>query len=116
MARTKQTARKSTGGQTPRNALSTKAARKQFALLVEEMGPNFGNMSAKERKKVYFIHHNYNLDVDDESGVFVPSAQPPPPPPLTLLFICIGFEDKEGKEAMGRISEDPLSIVSTIKC
>ena len=48
MARTKQTARKSTGGKAPRKALATKAARKS--------APSTGGVKAPHRFTVSYTH------------------------------------------------------------
>ena len=72
MARTKQTARKSTGGKAPRKQLATKAARKS--------APATGGTSLFLKTSFQHVYTTYH-------GV-APRSQHSPPRPLNALRFC----------------------------
>ena len=80
MARTKQTARKSTGGKAPRKQLATKSARalRKFATTQQTVGNRAMGTVAKKKKTSYMNHENVLGAFSFRPSV---GAAPVPPPP-----------------------------------
>jgi hypothetical protein len=132
MARTKQTARKSTGGKAPRKQLATKAARKaapafrQFMTSQQQLGTGQSagvGSSARAKNKTSFINYENTFGgfdfrvptINDRSAMFVPhfsTALKPDPRTLTLTpYLGVQFASCFNGGGMQKMQRPPLNLV-----
>lgn len=130
MARTKQTARKSTGGKAPRKQLATKAARRPVAAFRQYMtsqqavgNANFGSneTQTKEGKACFINYENifgsfaFDVGPPDENRVFVPqfgsAISVDPLSGLREQWLSLSFSSKYNGPGMQLHSRTPLCLV-----